>query len=414
MKKRNEEENPKAKNFKATGTPKKRGKGNTDGFKKFINKKKPKGKVKITDKWEDEEESDRKPSSKKRFGDKPFEKRGGRNDRRNDKRSSERGDRKPSGKRTFGERREESGKGKRFSKDDRKSSNRKPTSKRTFKENRKISKRSLEKRGENKGGKREAWKSDKNANITPVNSENPATEETMRLNKYVANSGVAARRKADELIAQGFVKVNDEVIKEMGYRVKLTDKVRYKDKIIRPELNKVYYLLNKPKNMITTTSDEKGRKTVMDLMETVCKERIYPVGRLDRNTTGLLLFTNDGDLAKKLSHPSYEVKKIYHAVLDKPITPEDMEKIRNGLTLEDGQAPVDKLDYEEGRGTNTGVIVTIHIGRNRIVRRIFAHLGYTVIKLDRIYYGGLTKKNLSRGFHRPLKAQEIIMLKHFI
>lgn len=248
----------------------------------------------------------------------------------------------------------------------------------------------------------------------PKDSDYEPPKDTIRLNKYVANAGIASRRKADELIAQGLVKVNGEVVKEMGFRVKKTDEIRFKDKIIKPETKKRYFLLNKPKNLITTMSDEKGRKTVMDIMSTACEQRIFPVGRLDRNTTGLLLFTNDGDLAKKLSHPSYEVRKIYHVILDKPMTDNDLEKVRKGLTLEDGEASVDKVVFDEANKSKKGVVITIHIGRNRIVRRIFSHLGYTVVKLDRIYYGGLTKKNLSRGFHRPLTKQEVIMLKHFI
>ena len=245
------------------------------------------------------------------------------------------------------------------------------------------------------------------------NSDYQTPKDTVRLNKYVANAGIAARRKADELIAQGFVKVNGEVVREMGFRVKKTDEVRFKDKVIKPVTKMVYFLLNKPKNVITTMSDEKGRKTVMDIMGDACKERIFPVGRLDRQTTGLLLFTNDGELAKRLSHPSYEVKKIYHVFLDKSMSDGDLEKIRQGLTLEDGDAPVDKVIFDASDKSKKSVVITIHIGRNRIVRRIFSHLGYTVEKLDRIYYGGLTKKNLSRGFHRPLNQQEIIMLKHF-
>jgi 23S rRNA pseudouridine2605 synthase len=241
-----------------------------------------------------------------------------------------------------------------------------------------------------------------------------APKDTIRLNKYVANAGIASRRKADELIVQGLVKVNGEVVKEMGFRVKKTDEVQFKNKVIKPVTKMVYFLLNKPKNVITTMKDERGRKTVMDIMSNACEERIFPVGRLDRDTTGLLLFTNDGELAKKLSHPSYEVRKIYHVTLDKPIPEEDLEKIRQTLTLEDGEAPVDKVIYDEADKTKKRVVITIHIGRNRIVRRIFSHLGYHVDKLDRIYYGGLTKKNLSRGFHRPLTKQEVIMLKHFI
>jgi 23S rRNA pseudouridine2605 synthase len=244
--------------------------------------------------------------------------------------------------------------------------------------------------------------------------ENPENKDTVRLNKYVASAGIASRRKADELIRKGFVKVNDEVVLEMGFRVKDTDVIKFKNEVIKPEQRKVYFLLNKPKNVITTTDDEKGRRHVMDIMGNVCEERIYPVGRLDRDTTGLLLFTNDGDLAKKLSHPSYEIKKIYHVTLDKPISPEELEQIRVGLILEDGETPVDKVEYDSSDPSGKSVVITVHIGRNRIVRRIFAHLGYTVLRLDRIYYGGLTKKNIGRGFHRPLKKQEIIMLKHFI
>lgn len=249
-------------------------------------------------------------------------------------------------------------------------------------------------------------------NTDATNYETP--KDTIRLNKYVANAGIASRRKADEFIAQGLVKVNGVVVKEMGFRVQKTDEVQFKDKVIKPVAKMVYFLLNKPKNVITTMKDERGRKTVMNIMSNACEERIFPVGRLDRNTTGLLLFTNDGDLAKKLSHPSYEVRKIYHVTLDKPISEDDMEKIRQTLTLEDGDAPVDKVIYDEADKTKKTVVITIHIGRNRIVRRIFSHLGYHVDKLDRIYYGGLTKKNLSRGFHRPLTKQEVIMLKHFI
>lgn len=253
-----------------------------------------------------------------------------------------------------------------------------------------------------------------NSNNPSKGSDYETPKDTIRLNKYVANAGIAARRKADELIAQGFVKVNGEVVKEMGFRVKKTDEVRFKDKIIKPVTKKVYFLLNKPKNVITTMKDERGRKTVMDIMVNACEERIFPVGRLDRQTTGLLLFTNDGELAKRLSHPSYEVRKIYHVVVDKPMSDEDLEKIRKGLTLEDGEAPVDKVIFDNSDKSKKSAVITIHIGRNRIVRRIFSHLGYTVEKLDRIYYAGLTKKNLSRGFHRPLKQQEVIMLKHFI
>lgn len=236
--------------------------------------------------------------------------------------------------------------------------------------------------------------------------------ETIRLNKYLAISGIASRRKADELIKKGHVTVNDQVVLEMGYRVKKEDVVTFKGEVIQPETEKVYILLNKPKNVITTVSDEKGRRTVMDLVKKVAKVRVYPVGRLDRDTTGLLLISNDGDLAKKLTHPSHGVKKIYHAILDKPLKEADFQKIKDGLTLEDGPALVDQISYLQGQ-PETHVGLEIHIGRNRIVRRIFEHVGYTVIKLDRVYFGGLTKKKLQRGYHRFLSEKEVIMLKHF-
>lgn len=234
----------------------------------------------------------------------------------------------------------------------------------------------------------------------------------IRLNKYVANAGIASRRKADNLIKEGFVKVNDVVILAMGFRVQPDDVVKFKDKLITINVNKVYILMNKPKNTITTTSDEKGRKTVMDLVKNVVKERIYPVGRLDRQTVGLLLLTNDGELALKLAHPSFVIKKIYHVTLDKDVTSEHIKMIKAGLTLEDGFTPVDTLQYMKDKGKNE-VGIEIHIGRNRIVRRIFEHLGYEVKKLDRIYYSGLSKKDLPRGRFRHLTSQEVIMLKHF-
>ena len=237
--------------------------------------------------------------------------------------------------------------------------------------------------------------------------------EDIRLNKFVAHCGICSRRKADEYIKQGLVKVNGEVKNEPGTRISPTAEVRYKEEIIKPEVRRIYVLLNKPKNTITTSNDEKGRKTVMDLIGTDVSERIFPVGRLDRETTGLLLLTNDGDLAKKLSHPSYNVKKIYHVVLDKPVIKNDLHKIREGLNLEDGVAEVDGVDYIRNKGKNE-VGIEIHIGKNRIVRRIFEHLGYEVVKLDRMYYGGLTKKDLPRGRYKFLDEKEIIMLKHFV
>jgi len=234
----------------------------------------------------------------------------------------------------------------------------------------------------------------------------------MRLNRFVAHCGIAARRKCDEFIKDGLVKVNGKVIIEPGFRVKDSDKVSFKGKKIQPITNRVYVLMNKPKNVITTTNDEKGRKTVMDIVKSKVKERVYPVGRLDRNTTGLLLLTNDGDLAKKLSHPSYKVKKIYHVQLDKLVSLEHISQIRKGLKLDDGLAPVDKVSHLKGKEKNL-VGIEIHIGRNRIVRRIFESLGYVVVKLDRVYYAGLTKKDLPRGWFRELSEKEIIMVKHF-
>lgn len=246
-----------------------------------------------------------------------------------------------------------------------------------------------------------------------VNANEGESESGMRLNKYIAHCGLCSRRKAAEYVKEGLVKVNGKVEKAPGYLVQGEDKVSYKGKQLQPQTRKVYLLLNKPKNTITTLSDEKGRRTVMDVVGNAVKERIFPVGRLDRETVGLLILTNDGDLAKKLSHPSHEVKKVYHAVLDKPLSEKDKEKIRKGLELEDGFAPVDGIEYVKGK-SKTDVGIEVHIGRNRIVRRIFAHLGYTVIKLDRTYYAGLTKKDLPRGRYRHLTEKEVIMLKHFI
>jgi len=237
----------------------------------------------------------------------------------------------------------------------------------------------------------------------------PKTDGTMRLNKYLAHAGIASRREADELIKIGAVSVNGEIITEMGYKVKPGDKVQFNGETIKPE-KKMYVLLNKPKNFITTTEDEKGRKTVMELVEKSAPVRIYPVGRLDRNTTGVLLFTNDGDLAKKLTHPKHKVEKIYHIKLDKNLKPSDMEKIKDGLNLDDGVIQVDDISFIKGAPHNE-VGVKIHSGRNRIVRRIFEHLGYDVIKLDRVLFGGLTKKNLKRGHWRHLTNKEVEFLK---
>jgi len=246
----------------------------------------------------------------------------------------------------------------------------------------------------------------------PPKREQEDPPKPPRLNKYVANAGICSRRKADEYIKQGFVQVNDEVIKEMGYRVQHKDVVKYKGEVIKPETNKVYLLMNKPKNVVTTVSDERARKTVMEIIKNACTERIYPVGRLDRNTTGLLLLTNDGSLADKLMHPRNGVRKIYHVTLNKAVTKKHLREIAEGITLEDGPVMVDKVNYVKS-DDKTLISIEIHIGRNRIVRRIFEHFKYEVKKLDRVYYGGLTKKNITRGYFRHLTEKEVIMLKHF-
>ncbi|MDZ4715030.1 MAG: pseudouridine synthase [Cytophagales bacterium] len=238
----------------------------------------------------------------------------------------------------------------------------------------------------------------------------PAADGLIRLNKFISNSGVCSRREADDLIAAGLVTVNGKSITEMGHKVKATDDVRYEGKRLKAE-QPVYILLNKPKGFITTTDDPQERNTVMQLIHGACKERVYPVGRLDRNTSGLLLLTNDGDMTDKLTHPSYNVKKIYKAELDKALTKNDFQKIRDGVRLEEGKAIVDDLAIVSDDGKTVGI--EIHIGWNRIIRRIFEALGYDVVKLDRSVYATLDKKDLSRGHWRFLRQDEIIRLKHF-
>jgi 23S rRNA pseudouridine2605 synthase len=233
----------------------------------------------------------------------------------------------------------------------------------------------------------------------------------IRLNKYIANSGICSRREADKLIEEGLIKVNEKVVTELGYKVNRSDIVKYEGRILNRE-KPVYVLLNKPKDFITTMDDPQDRKTVMSLVGSACKERIYPVGRLDRNTTGLLLLTNDGELADKLTHPSNEVKKIYQVDLDKPLDNKDYQKILDGLELEDGPVKVDEIAIVSSDKKSLGI--EIHQGRNRIVRRIFEHLGYDVVKLDRVMYAGLTKKELSRGQWRYLTEKEVVHLKHFL
>lgn len=232
--------------------------------------------------------------------------------------------------------------------------------------------------------------------------------EPIRLNRFIAAAGVCSRREADKLIEEGRIRLNGKVVKEFGLRVKPTDEVTYNGKKLRAEELK-YVLLNKPKGFITTMKDPQERRTVMSLITKACDERIFPVGRLDRETTGLLLFTNDGDLSKKLTHPSHKVKKIYQVELNKPITKADFEAILAGVELDDGLAPINELAILDEDYRHLGI--EIHVGRNRIVRRIFEHLGYQVVKLDRVMFGTLTKKNLSRGKYRHLSPKEVQLLK---
>jgi 23S rRNA pseudouridine2605 synthase len=234
----------------------------------------------------------------------------------------------------------------------------------------------------------------------------------IQLNKFLSNSGIDSRRKCEEFIKAGLVTVNDKVVTESGYRVQRDDAVKFKDKSVL-SARKYYILLNKPKDYITTVSDERGRKTVMELVSRASPERLYPVGRLDRNTTGLLLFTNDGELAQKLTHPSKKVKKVYEVTLNKEVAPEDMDAIAKGIELEDGIATVDDIAYSNPPDQQV-VGIELHIGKNRIVRRIFERLGYDVIKLDRVLYAGLTKKDLPRSRWRHLTEKEIRDLKYFV
>lgn len=235
------------------------------------------------------------------------------------------------------------------------------------------------------------------------------SSEGIRLNKFIAHAGICSRREADMHIKIGSVKVNNKVMTEMGYKVKPTDEVHFDGQRLQAE-KPTYVLLNKPKGFITTTRDEKGRKTVMDLVANATKSRIVPVGRLDRPTTGLLLFTNDGDLAKKLTHPSTGVKKLYHVVLDKNVSGQHLQSIKVGIKLDDGSIKADEVSYVQG-ASKREVGIALHSGRNRIVRRIFEYLGYEVITLDRVLFAGLTKKDLPRGHWRHLSQSEVQQLK---
>ncbi len=263
----------------------------------------------------------------------------------------------------------------------------------------------------NKQRKGEAKPRTPKAPVEPVRYTSPLVEagEPIRLNKFLSNSGLCSRRTADQYIAAGRVKVNGTVISELGSQVLPTDQVMVDDKPVSLEA-KVYVLLNKPKNCVTTLTDPEGRRTVMDLVHNACTERIYPIGRLDRNTTGILLLTNDGDLAVRLMHPAFRKKKIYEVALDKEVSVEHMQMIAQGFELEDGEIHADAISYITGQ-THDKVGIEIHSGRNRIVRRIFEHLGYRVVHLDRVYYAGLTKKDLPRGRWRYLTPEEVRYLR---
>jgi 23S rRNA pseudouridine2605 synthase len=248
----------------------------------------------------------------------------------------------------------------------------------------------------------------KTENFQKITKNNTA-ETAIRLNKFLANAGIASRREADKLIEKGFVKVNDNIVTEVGTKVSKKDTVKFKNKPVNFE-KQVYILLNKPKGVLTTVSDDRGRKTVLDFFKNKVEERIYPVGRLDKNSTGILLLTNDGDLTKKLTHPKYNKKKIYHIFLDKDLEKKDADSLVAGIELKDGFMKFDTLAYPDP-DSKKDIGVEIHSGRNRIIRRMFDELGYEVLKLDRVYFAGLTKKDLKRGKWRFLSQKEISNLK---
>ena len=248
------------------------------------------------------------------------------------------------------------------------------------------------------------------ASIGKVTANTEAPHDQMPLNKFIAHSGISGRREAAELVKAGHVTVNGDTILEPGYKVQYKDVVRLKGKVLQLQVTPVYILLNKPKDYICTASDPEGRKTVMDIIKNATTQRMFPVGRLDRNTTGVLILTNDGDLAQKLTHPSYEIKKIYEVTLDKPVTKADLEAIAAGMELEDGFIAADAVSYLSNTSKNV-VGIEIHSGRNRIVRRIFEHLGYDVRHLDRVMFANLTKKNVDRGKWRFLAEKEVRLLK---
>ena len=248
------------------------------------------------------------------------------------------------------------------------------------------------------------------ASIGKVSAAEDTPFEQMPLNKYIAHAGISGRREAAELVKAGHVAVNGDTVLEPGYKVKYKDVVRLKGKVLQLQVTPVYILLNKPKDYICTANDPEGRKTVLDIIKNATTQRMFPVGRLDRNTTGVLILTNDGDLAQKLTHPSYEIKKIYEVTLDKPVTKADMESIAAGVELEDGFIAADAVSYLSNTSKNV-IGIEIHSGRNRIVRRIFEHLGYDVRHLDRVMFANLTKKNVDRGKWRFLAEKEVRLLK---
>ncbi len=256
--------------------------------------------------------------------------------------------------------------------------------------------------------KREKPSSQREKPVIRRSTQKRAADTEMRLNRFIANAGICSRRDADKYISAGLVTVNGKVVSELGVKVKTTDDVRFDGRRLIPE-KKVYLVLNKPKDYVTTTDDPYAEHMVIDLVKNACPERIYPVGRLDKSTTGVLLFTNDGELSDKLTHPSHRVKKIYQVSLDKPLTKNDMLRIAEGIELEDGLIAADAINYVEGNKSEIGL--EIHSGRNRIVRRIFEHLGYRVKRLDRVFFAGITKKNVSRGKWRFLSEKEVQFLK---
>ena len=286
---------------------------------------------------------------------------------------------------------------------------------RTFGEKKQGTEKPFEKKFDKKfsdkkafGDKKRSFKRDdeRPRNYPKFNPERQTGD--IRLNRFLAQSGICSRREADDFITAGLVSVNGVIVTELGTKVKPTDEVKFNDERIQGE-KKVYLVLNKPKGYVTSLDDPHAEKVVMDLVKNACTERIYPVGRLDKNSLGLLLFTNDGDLTKTLTHPSYRKKKIYQVSLDKPLTRADMDRLAEGITLEDGEIFADEISYLKDNKQEVGI--EIHSGRNRIVRRMFEFLGYTVTKLDRVYYAGLTKKNLKRGAWRFLTKEEVQRLK---